>query len=71
MGFAQAPAFAYVNMRLPLICPSKRKLSVSAMKLNGDDDPLLLAATASASASLRYQETLRPGKSNRTHLSLF
>ncbi|XP_061365554.1 O-methyltransferase 1, chloroplastic [Gastrolobium bilobum] len=43
----------------PLIGTSiRRRFSVSAVKLNGDNDPLLLSATASA--SLRYQETLRP-----------
>ncbi|RDY08807.1 hypothetical protein CR513_06927, partial [Mucuna pruriens] len=49
MGFAQASPVAYVNIHPPLIFTSKRKFSVCTAKLNGDNDPLLLAATASAS----------------------
>ncbi|KAJ1412613.1 S-adenosyl-L-methionine-dependent methyltransferase [Sesbania bispinosa] len=69
MGFAQASPVAYINMHPPLtLTPTsqRRRFSVSAVKLNDDNDPLLLAAIASA--SLRYQETLRPGK--LTHLTL-
>ncbi|KAG5086890.1 hypothetical protein JHK82_054287 [Glycine max] len=59
MGCVEAfPVTYYINMHPSLICTSKRKLCVSTAKLNGDNDPLLLAATASA--SLRHQETLRP-----------
>ncbi|XP_027349728.1 uncharacterized protein LOC113861237 [Abrus precatorius] len=58
-AFAQVSPVAYIKMHSPLIYTTKRKkLCVSAAKLNADNDPLLLAATASA--SLRYQETLRP-----------
>lgn len=59
MGCVEAfPVTYYINMHPSLICTSKRKLCVSTAKLNGDNDLLLLAATASA--SLRHQETLRP-----------
>ncbi|KAH1195608.1 putative S-adenosyl-L-methionine-dependent methyltransferase [Glycine max] len=50
MGCVEAfPVTYYINMHPSLICTSKRKLCVSTAKLNGDNDPLLLAATASAS----------------------
>ncbi|KAK7396899.1 hypothetical protein VNO78_18061 [Psophocarpus tetragonolobus] len=58
MGFAQAFPATYISIYPLFIRTSQRKLSVCTAKLNGDNDPLLLAATASA--SLRYQETLRP-----------
>ncbi|KAK7284643.1 hypothetical protein RJT34_19393 [Clitoria ternatea] len=60
MGSAQAFHIACnISMHHPLLrSSSKTKFSVSALKLNPDNDPLLLAATASA--SLRFQETLRP-----------
>ncbi|KAL4395412.1 hypothetical protein AHAS_Ahas02G0249400 [Arachis hypogaea] len=49
---------------MPLRCNSKRTFCVSAVNLNNDsinnNDPLLLSATTSA--FLRSQETLRPGK---------
>jgi len=60
MGFAQAFPVTYINILPSLICTSKRKLCVSTAKLGPDNDPLLLSATASA--SLRYHESLRPGK---------
>lgn len=68
MGFAQASLVAHVSMHPSLIVTgtSKKRFRISCVKLNGDNDPLLLSATAYA--SLRYQETLRPGK--LTHLSL-
>ncbi|KAL2345424.1 hypothetical protein Fmac_006709 [Flemingia macrophylla] len=58
MGFAQAFPVAYINKHIPFLCTSKKKLCVCTAKFKSDNDPLLLAATASA--SLRYQETLRP-----------
>ncbi|KAK7337452.1 hypothetical protein VNO77_18028 [Canavalia gladiata] len=60
MGFAQTSpsSVTYINLHPPLIYTSKRKFCVSYAKFNADSDPLFLAA--SASASLRFQETLRP-----------
>ncbi|ESW35110.1 hypothetical protein PHAVU_001G207600 [Phaseolus vulgaris] len=58
MGFAQAFPVTYTNILPSLLCNSKRKLCVSTAKFNPDNDPLLLSATASA--SLRYHESLRP-----------
>ncbi|XP_029129996.1 uncharacterized protein LOC109812251 isoform X2 [Cajanus cajan] len=58
MGFAHAFPVAYINLHTSLKCTSKKKFCVCSAKFNSDNDPLLLAATASA--SLRYQETLRP-----------
>ncbi|RYR70700.1 hypothetical protein Ahy_A02g005024 [Arachis hypogaea] len=70
MAFLHAPAIVdCVNMNMnfhlmPLRCNSKRTFCVSAVNLNNDsinnNDPLLLSATTSA--FLRSQETLRPGK---------
>ncbi|XP_022635849.1 uncharacterized protein LOC106758760 isoform X1 [Vigna radiata var. radiata] len=58
MGFAQAFPVTSINNLPSLICTCKRKLCVSTAKLSRDNDPLLLSATASA--SLRYHESLRP-----------
>ncbi|KAL9332269.1 hypothetical protein ACSQ67_001879 [Phaseolus vulgaris] len=58
MGFAQAFPVTYTNILPSLLSTSKRKLCVSTAKLTPDNDPLLLSATASA--SLRYHESLRP-----------
>ncbi|XP_057429931.1 O-methyltransferase 1, chloroplastic [Lotus japonicus] len=58
MGFAQASPYAHTITFPPLRPTSNRRFCVSAVKLNGDNDPLLLAATSSA--SLRFHETLRP-----------
>ncbi|XLR55066.1 hypothetical protein HN51_023362 [Arachis hypogaea] len=68
MAFLHAPAIVdCVNMNMnfhlmPLRCNSKRTFCVSAVNLNNDsinnNDPLLLSATTSA--FLRSQETLRP-----------
>ena len=60
MGFSQAFPVACINNLPSIVCISKRKLCVSTAKLSPDNDPLLLSATASA--SLRYHESLRPGK---------
>ncbi|XP_072065997.1 O-methyltransferase 1, chloroplastic isoform X3 [Arachis hypogaea] len=70
MAFLHVPAIVdCVNMNMnfhlmPLRCNSKRTFCVSAVNLNNDsisnNDPLLLSATTSA--FLRSQETLRPGK---------
>ncbi|XP_028771101.1 uncharacterized protein LOC114728371 isoform X2 [Neltuma alba] len=56
MYFAKPPAIDYMRPRLSY--SFTRKVCVSAMKLNEDNDPLFLAA--SNSASLRYQESHRP-----------
>ncbi|XP_072065999.1 O-methyltransferase 1, chloroplastic isoform X7 [Arachis hypogaea] len=68
MAFLHVPAIVdCVNMNMnfhlmPLRCNSKRTFCVSAVNLNNDsisnNDPLLLSATTSA--FLRSQETLRP-----------
>ncbi|XP_052112970.1 O-methyltransferase 1, chloroplastic isoform X2 [Arachis duranensis] len=68
MAFIHVPAIVdCVNMNMnfhlmPLRCNSKRTFCVSAVNLNNDstnnNDPLLLSATTSA--FLRSQETLRP-----------
>ncbi|XP_027922564.1 uncharacterized protein LOC114180438 isoform X2 [Vigna unguiculata] len=58
MGFAEAFPVTCINKLPSPVCTSKRKLCVSIAKLSRDNDPLLLSATASA--SLRYSESLRP-----------
>ncbi|CAJ1877487.1 unnamed protein product [Sphenostylis stenocarpa] len=58
MGFTQPFPVTCINILSSLLCTSKRKLCLSTAKLNRDNDPLLLSATASA--SLRYHESLRP-----------
>ncbi|KAG4916636.1 hypothetical protein JHK87_054193 [Glycine soja] len=61
MGCVEAfPVTYYINMHPSLICTSKRKLCVSTAKLNGDNDPLLLAATASASLQRREKCSAEP-----------
>lgn len=57
MGFARAPATTI--LRPPLTCASKKRVSGLRAKLSDDNDPLL--QTAINSASLRFQETHRPG----------
>ncbi|KAK4282511.1 hypothetical protein QN277_013876 [Acacia crassicarpa] len=56
MDFAKPPAVDYMRPRLTY--SFTRKVCVSAMKLNHDNDSLLFAAINSA--SLRYQESYRP-----------
>jgi len=67
MGFAQSFPVTSINILPSLVCTSKRKLCVSTAKLSPENDPLFLSATASA--SLRYHESLRPGKLTLLSLS--
>jgi hypothetical protein len=58
VGFARAPATAI--LRPPSTCAFKKKINGLRAKLSDDNDPLL--QTAINAASLRFQETRRPGK---------
>jgi len=69
MGFAEAFPVTCINKLPSPVCTSKRKLCVSIAKLSRDNDPLLLSATASA--SLRYSESLRPGKLAHLSFSIY